>query len=224
MSAATTPTPTNPPRWKTIAELLTALGGVPADRVRFEPFPGTATEADVLAAARSGTLCELVDGTLVEKPVGVPEAFLASLLIQFLGPFVRTNNLGITTTPDGMYRMLHGNIREPDVSYTRRERLPSPLPQVGGWCPDLCVEILSPSNTRAEMARKRQEYFTSGCQLVWEIDPRGRTADVYTDPTTVSRLDESGVLDGGPVLPGFTLALAELFAEYDAVINPPTVP
>jgi hypothetical protein len=75
------------------------------------------------------------------------------------------------------------------------------------------------------LARKRREYFASGCRLVWEIDPRTRTADVYTDPTTVTHLDEAGVLDGGPVLPGFAPPLADLFAEYDAVIQtPPPTP
>jgi Uma2 family endonuclease len=122
---------------------------------------------------------------------------------------------------DAQFRMIHGNIREPDVSFTRRGRVPNPIPQIGGWCPDLCVEILSPSNTRAEMARKRREYFASGCQLVWEIDPRARTADVYTDPNAVTHFDETGTLDGGPALPGFRLPLRDLFAEYDAIINPP---
>ena len=205
-----------PPR-KTLAELLHELGGVPAHRVRLYPYPGTATEAD---ADRARPRCELVNGTLVEKPMGVPESFLASLVLQFIGPFVRLNKLGITTAPDGMYRMSEGNRREPDVSFTHKTRLGGTLPQVGGWCPDLCVEILSPDNTRAEMATKRGEYFRSGCRLVWEIDPRGRTVDVYTDPTTPTRIAETDTLDGGAVLPGFALPLADLFAAFDDGTRP----
>ena len=80
---------------------------------------------------------------------------------------------------------------------------------------DLCVEVLSPDNTKAEMERKRKEYFSSGCRLVWELNPRNRTADVFTNPDSFTRVESGGVLDGGDVLPGFTLPLAELFAEFD---------
>ena len=207
-----------PPRW-TAADLLRRLGGVGPHRVRLHPSPGTATEDDVVLARAHGGLCELIDGTLVEKPMGVPESFLASLLIQFLGPFVRQHRLGVTTAADGMYRMSQGNVREPDVSFTQRSRLSTPLPQVGGWCPDLCVEVLSPDNTAEEMARKRAEYFGSGCRLVWEIDPRKRTAVVYTAPADGRMLTPQDALDGGGVVPGFTLPLAELFAAYDEALQ-----
>lgn len=228
MSAVTAPTPVTPSpapppvRWRTVAELLRDLGDIPADRVRLSPTPGTATEADAYRVNEHECLCELVDGTLVEKAMSTPESFLGALLITYLNTFVLPRRAGAVIAADAQFRMTLGNIREPDVSFTRRDRLPNPLPQVGGWCPDLCVEILSPSNTRDEMARKRGEYFASGCRLVWEIDPRTRSADVYTDPTAVAHLDESGTLDGGTVLPGFTLPLRTLFAEYDAIL--PTTP
>ncbi|MDB5309689.1 MAG: hypothetical protein JWO38_3891 [Gemmataceae bacterium] len=222
MSTTTIPSSVTPPPCprKTLAELLHELGDIPAHRVRLYPYPGTATEADAVRVTNTEGACELVNGTLVEKAMGAPESFLASLLIQFLGPFVRVNKLGMTTVPDGMYRMLRGNIREPDVSFTRKERLVRPLPQVVGWCPDLCVEILSPDNSRTEIATKRGEYFSSGCQLVWEIDVRTRMVTVYTDPTTSTFLTEADTLDGGTVLPGFTLSLAELFAAFDDVNRP----
>jgi hypothetical protein len=59
-----------PPTIETVAELLEALGDIPPERIRMHPWPGTATENDVLAAhARDKRLCELVDGVLVEKPI-----------------------------------------------------------------------------------------------------------------------------------------------------------
>jgi hypothetical protein len=80
---------------RTLADLLERLGGVPLDRVRFHPPPGTATERDVLEiAAREGRLCELIDGVLVEKPVGYGESILASFIIQLLRNFVSPRNLG----------------------------------------------------------------------------------------------------------------------------------
>jgi len=72
------------------------------------------------------------------------------------------------------------------------------------------VEILSPSNTRKEMARKLGEYFEAGVLLVWVIDPAKRTAEAYTNPDAKTAVD---VLDGGDVLPGFRLPLAKLFEK-----------
>ena len=85
---------------------------------------------------------------------------------------------------------------------------------------ELAVEILSPSNRPGEMARKRREYFAAGTRLVWQIDPRKRTAQAFTAPRVSTRLDESQTLDGGDVLPGFTLPLRDLFARLDELDNP----
>ena len=82
--------------------------------------------------------------------------------------------------------------------------------------PDLAVEVLSDSNTKAEIARKRREYFVAGTRLAWIVDPRTRTVEVYTSPDAPdATLDQEQMLNGGTVLPGFSLSLAELFAELD---------
>jgi hypothetical protein len=73
MISVSTPTVTI----ETLADLLEQLGGIAPDRVRFRPAPGTATEKDVLAIHdREGRLCELADGVLVEKAVGLRESLL----------------------------------------------------------------------------------------------------------------------------------------------------
>lgn len=200
---------------KTLAELLHELGDIPAHRVRLYPYPGTATEADAIRINETEHLCELINGTIVELAVGLPQGYFGSLVAFHLNAFILPRRLGIVVQPDAMFRMLPGNLREPDVSFTRKSQLPNPVPQIGGWCPVLCVEILSPDNTRAEMNQKRSEYFRSGCLLVWEFDVRARIVDVYTDASTPTRLTESDSLDGGTVLPGFTLSLTELLAAFD---------
>ena len=88
-----------------------------------------------------------------------------------------------------------------------------PAGQILEVVPDLAVEILSPSNTKAEMARKRKEYFLGDCKLVWEIDPIKKTVRDYTAPDESRLVRERGTLDGGKVLPGFTLPVAQLFAR-----------
>jgi Uma2 family endonuclease len=208
--------PTFDPPVRTIAQLLQRLGDIPADRVRFQPLPGTATIDDLLKPENK--LCELIEGTLVDKPMGIREAVLAYYLSELLGPQIRQQNLGIITGPDGTYEMLSGLVRLPDVAFVSWDRLPGrrlpdePVPNV---VPDLAIEVLSRNNTRREMARKREEYFQAGVRLVWEIDPRARTVRVYTTLDQFTDHTAADTLTGEPVLPGFTLPLAQLFAELD---------
>src|SRR5438874_10976775 len=130
MTAATLPTtvpvPFRPPRhFDNGAEWLRALGGIPMERIIFDPWPGTATEADLLRfVERDKRLCELIDGTLVEKPVGLTEAVIATDLGTDLNLFVRHRQLGIVSGPDSTLRMSSGRVRLPDVAYFSRDRLP----------------------------------------------------------------------------------------------------
>lgn len=201
---------------ETIADLLRQLGGIPPERVRLHPAPGTATVADVVAIeARESRLFELIDGVLVEKTMGYWESYLAVKIVLALGNWVLPHNLGVVTGADGMVRLFGQQVRMPDVAFAAWARFPGgkpsddPVPQIA---PDLAVEVLSESNTAAEMKRRREEYFNAGTRLVWIVDGKAKTVTVYTGPEEFKMLGESQTLDGGPVLPGFTLALKELFA------------
>jgi Uma2 family endonuclease len=215
-----TPAPTSTAAIETLADLLEQLGGIAPERVRFRPAPGTATEEDVLTIRNSPErrLCELVDGVLVEKVMGLRESYLASVLITILLTFVRPRNLGMVTAPDGTMRLAPGLVRIPDVAFISWDRLPNrrvPTEPIPDLAPDLAVEVLSVGNTLGEMARKRQDYFAAGVHLVWQVDPRTRTVEVFTAPDQSTILHETHILDGGTVLPGFTLPLPELFAALD---------
>jgi hypothetical protein len=105
---------------ETVADLLESLGDLPPERIRMRPLPGTATEDDVLTAdAGEKRLCELVDGVLVEKPMGYDESPLAAEFIYALIEFLRRHNLGTAAGADGMMRLLTGLVRIPDVSFVR---------------------------------------------------------------------------------------------------------
>ena len=205
---------------ETVADLVERLGDIPLVRIRLKPPLGTATEADVLAAMGEPRkrICELIDGVLVEKAMGYSESILAAYLIALIDVFVRPRNLGLVTAPDGTMRLWAGRVRIPDVAFTSWDRMPGrkrPKEPIPDLAPNLAVEILSESNTKKEMAEKRQDYFKARVELVWEIDPENRTVDVYTSPEAKTTLTEADTLDGGTVLPGFTLLLRTLFAELD---------
>jgi Uma2 family endonuclease len=204
------------PPVRTLADLLHRLGDIHPDRVRFNPVPGTATIEDLLLPENK--LCELVDDTLVEKAVGAEESLLAIWLGSLIHEFVRSRNLGIVTGEAGLLELTGGTVRAPDVSFISWDRMPKrrrPSKPIPALIPDLAVEVLSKRNTKKEMARKRKEYFRSGVRLVWEINPKKRTVCVYTAFDQFQDLTSLDTLAGDPVLPGFTVPLAQLFAELD---------
>lgn len=200
---------------ETVADLLARLGDIPPHRVRMKPTPGTATEQDVIDAwNRDRRLCELIEGTLVEKTVGFPEGILAAILVRILGVFVHEHDLGLVNGPDGMMRIAPHMVRMPDVSFISWERLGSkliPRTAIPDLYPNLAVEVISEGNSHAEMQRKLHEYFDAGVSLVWYIYPGTETAIVYTSPEQSTNIPGDGELDGGAVLPGFSLKLADLF-------------
>jgi Uma2 family endonuclease len=204
-----------------MGELQKRLGGIPAKRICLNPPPGTATERDLIRKHGSRRkLYELIDGTLVEKGMGHPESVLAWELGALFWTFLQQHNLGYCTTADDLVRVRPKLVRGPDVSFVSWKTRPDkvvPKEQISTQVPDLAVEILSPSNTRKEMQIKLKEYFLGGVKLVWIIDPAKRMAEVYTALDAKTVIPADGTLDGGDVLPGFTLPLAKLFEKFAAL-------
>jgi Uma2 family endonuclease len=204
-------------RFETMADLLKELGGIAPKRVRLKPAPGKATERDVVAIHdRTDRLFELIDGVLVEKVMGFLESALACHLSYLLATFLEEHDLGILAGPDGTLRLMPGLVRIPDISFVSWNRLPGrvlPTKPIPDLVPDLAVEVLSEGNTKGEMQRKLKEYFLTGVQLVWFVDPRTRTIQIYTAPDQFKTLAEGQVLDGGNVLPGLALPVSKVFAK-----------
>jgi Uma2 family endonuclease len=226
MSRATIATPKPqtmagaPAEPQTMADLWERLGRVPLERIWLHPPPGTATEDDVIRVdEHENRLCELVDGTLVEKPMGAEESNVAWLIGHFIASYLDRNDLGTCLGSDGFLRISIGLVRAPDLSFISWARLPTrklPRKKVPHLIPDLAIEVLSKSNTPAEIQRKLGEYFNAGVRLAWVIDPRKRTARVHKSARRATLIREHQSLDGGDVLPGFSVRLAELFKNLEA--------
>ncbi len=173
------------PSIRTIADLLRDLG-VDADRILFRPPPGTATEQDLLDGdAHQDRLVELFDGVLVEKAMGFEEAVVGAAIVFALKQHVTPRDLGVVAGSDGMVRYREGVVQLADAAYFSWDRFPDrrlPGDTVSRVVPDIAIEVLSRSNTTAEMQRKRHEYFDAGVSLVWFIDHRARTVTVFTTP------------------------------------------
>lgn len=195
-------------RQGTLADLLFRLGNVPLDRVLLTPAPGTATVEDAIRHP----MCELIEGTLVEKAMSYFESRLAMILVWALETFLEQHPFGYVVGPDAQTYVTDDKIRIPDVSFVRWERTAnhevSDEP-IGSIVPDLAVEVLSPSNTTGEIEAKRQELFAGGMRLMWVLDPAKETVEVFTGVTNRQVLTERDSINGGDVIPGFQLAIRD---------------
>ena len=200
------------------ADLLDRLGGIPADRVRLDPPPGTATWEDVGRVRReTDRLCELIDGVLVEKIGTDWHSYLTGELTACISNWAHGRTAGYVLGPNGYYHF-GDDLRAPDVSFTPRQRRPGGLLRRGysDVPPSLVVEVFSPGNTRREMELKRGVYFGAGVERVWEVGEEEvgeEEVRVYADPETFTTLRCGDTLTGDPVLPGFAVTLDDLFAD-----------
>ncbi len=208
----------SPPLW-TLADLAEMFGPMPAHRIRTNPPPGTATKRHVQNIhLHEDRLYELADGILVEKDYNFYASHLAVVVASRLSQFADQQDRGIVVGADAAMCLAPGLIRIPDAAFVSWERLPggkiphAPIPKLA---PDLAVEVLSAGNTKKEMDRKLRDYFQAGARLVWYVDPKTRTITVYTAPDQATKLTVKDTLDGGDVLPGFSLPLRELFDRTD---------
>ena len=219
---ATVQTPVRPPsRFRTMFEVQERVGDVPAHRILTYPAPGTATVLDVLdSSITQGRGVELVDGILLEKTMGFEEDSIAVYLMVQLFNFAARENLGKFGGSQGLIRFGGTLVRTPDITFIRWDSVDDPAtldPLPGPFLevpPDLVVEVLSEGNTPREMQIKLGEYAAAGVKLVWYVDPDAKTVTVYPKGRERGKkvLGEGDTLDGGKVLPGFALPVADLFA------------
>jgi Uma2 family endonuclease len=166
-----------------------------------------------------GNLVELVEGRLVREPrPNAEHSWLMGELTGRIREHVRKRRLGVTL-PEAGFVLADDppTVRGPDIAFIARANLPPGGFPRAFWTipPDLAVEIVSPSNTRAEIREKVLEYLDAGTRFVWVVEPRTRSVTAYRSRTQVRVVAGSDTLDGHDVLPGFRLRLDELFAPPD---------
>ncbi|MHB8627647.1 MAG: Uma2 family endonuclease [Aggregatilineales bacterium] len=161
-----------------------------------------------------GKRYELVRGDLLVMPLYKRlHSILTTHLITLLGTYIRAHDLGEITNECGYWLAENPDtVRTPDVAFTTKARIPPLIDEYDRIAPDLVVEVLSPGNTVDDMNDKIAEYFAAGVRQVWLFSAKNRTIHVYRSPKAIIVLDESDVLDGGDALPGFSVAVRDIFA------------
>jgi len=157
---------------------------------------------------------ELIDGELMEMaPAGGEHGEIGLGFGARLWLYVREQRLGKVYGADTGFVLASNLLVSPDVAFVRFDRLPTPAEQQM-WlrlAPDLAVEIVSPTDSLAEVRAKVERYLDNGVPLVWVFQPRPKTVSVFGPDRTERILVDGDVLDGGDVLPGFQVAVSDIF-------------
>ncbi len=158
---------------------------------------------------------ELVDGEVVEMaPVNRVHGRTAANIATAFNNYSRRRGAGWAEVEVG-YRVRSGpdTVRGPDVSFILATRGYEDGQDTGfvPGAPDIAIEVVSPSNTAAEVERKVREYLTAGAQRVWAVYPSSRSVAVHRADGTTSTYSGSDVITDEELLPGFFLPLAEIF-------------
>ncbi|NKQ35954.1 MAG: Uma2 family endonuclease [Chloroflexi bacterium] len=158
---------------------------------------------------------ELVKGEFVPmSPAGHLHGSIAMNIASQLWLYVRPNNLGkVYAAETGFYLFRNPDtVRAPDAAFVRLERLPAQTEDgFFAGAPDLAVEVISPSETVADIEDKVIDYLEAGTQQVWLIYPRTKTITVYRSLNDIHILTQDDALEGGDLLPDFTLPVKEIF-------------
>ena len=176
------------------------------------------TAEDLLRLSSEGVRGELIRGVLHEtKPAGQLHGWIAVKLVASLMNFIMPKKLGrLIGTDSGIWLERDPDtVREPDLAFTRIERLPPGGPTTGyaEVVPDLIVEIVSQDDRPSDVAEKTAMWLSFGVRLVWLVRPNSRTIEVHRSGGQVETLGEGDALDGLDVLPGFTCDLRAIFDD-----------
>ncbi len=130
----------------------------------------------------------------------------------FVNTYVITNDLGFVTGADGGFKLALGRVRRPDIGFVSKSHNLKLEGVEFPFAPDLAVEVVSPDE---DIFKKAREYLHAGTRVVWAVYAEERTVYVMTlneDKAIISLpFTENDILEGGDVLPGFKLAVKDVF-------------
>ena len=177
------------------------------------------TEEELQSLPDNGFDHEVVDGELVMSPKNNFEheniCFRLSVAMQ---AFNEQHKLGVILGSSAGFWMHNRNCRAPDVSFIPRARLreagfTTRTRRFFPGAPDLAVEVLSPNTSRRDMNERLRDFFSSGTQIAWLINPKLESVEVCYALDNRKLLGSGAELDGEHLMPGFRYPIADLFRE-----------
>ena len=174
------------------------------------------TADDLAKQPDNGTRYALVKGVLQKMPpAGFEHGICAAEIGSRLNLHVRTHQLGYVCGAETGFKIAQNpdTVRAPDAAFVRQASIERQGIVKGYWegAPDLAIEVISPGDTYAEVSEKVEEWLTAGCRMVWVINPRTETVEVYRPNVDFTILHRTDTLDGGDVVEGFQCRVQDIF-------------
>jgi len=165
----------------------------------------------------AGKWFEFINGVIYEAAMPKPiHAVIVGLITHFLIVFVHAHDLGEVLADGCEFNLPNGDTVIPDVAFVSKAHHEG-VPEEYFIAPDLAVEVISPSNRPREMMNKIESYINNGTRIVWAVYPDEKVVDVWQSADDggllVHKVTIEGMLEGGNVLPGFTLAIKDIFSR-----------
>ncbi len=174
------------------------------------------TAEDLWKQADDGYRYELVKGIIRRMPLtgfehGIQTVKIGGCLCEHVGK----HKLGYVCSAGTGFKIFQDpdTVRAPDTAFVCQAAIDKQGIPKGYWegAPDLAVEVISPSDTYTEVDEKVDEWLIAGCAMVWVVNPRRETVEVYRSPEEITVLRGDNILDGGDVIEGFQCRVQDLF-------------
>ncbi|MCY4023122.1 MAG: Uma2 family endonuclease [Anaerolineaceae bacterium] len=151
--------------------------------------------------------CNAAGDVIVMSPKYI-HADVHSIIAMHFNSWLLTGALPGHGAPIDCLFELEGWRSRPDLAV--HPRLGNAIPREA---PRMAVEIRSDSNTWRELRAKAARYLQHGTQMVWLVDTDARSVEVHRADEEVAVFSETDLIEGGDVLPGFQVAVSELFPD-----------
>ena len=177
------------------------------------PLPAATTAEELLALPDDGWRYELVRGELRRMAAaGYEHGRVAATVGRLLANFAAEHELGEVLAAETGFTIgrYPDTVRCPDAAFVSAHRAPRGEFGFAELAPDLVVEVISPGDRWTEVNEKAEAWLEAGVRLVWLLDYRRRTVDVHGARGARLHLTEDDTLDGGDVLPDFSVTVADL--------------
>ncbi|BBL76599.1 hypothetical protein MishRS11D_36970 [Methylomagnum ishizawai] len=159
---------------------------------------------------------ELIKGEVTTMaPAGSEHGIVALRIGRLLGNFVEEQALGETFGAETGFKIGSNpdTVRAPDAAFVSRARFEAVGNTRKFWpgAPDLAVEVISPGDGYTEVQDKAFDWLAAGTRMVVVADPRKRRITVYRSLSDIRVLTDQDTLDGGDVVPGWSVPVASIF-------------
>lgn len=160
---------------------------------------------------------ELVRGVVRERPfMGATEGRLAAVMALALLEHVQRYDLGVAFGAGTGFQLARDpdTVRAPAAAFLNREKAEA-VAEVEGYvpgAPDLAVEVVTASDVEEATEERVRSWLDAGARMVVVADPWSRRVTVHRSRDDIRVLGEGDTLDGGDVVPGWTLPVKSLFS------------